>query len=67
MSKLTTGQRNSLSEKAFALPGRKFPIEDRAHQEAALKLVGRSLKAGNITPAQAATVKRKARAKLGKG
>jgi hypothetical protein len=67
MSKLTTGQRNSLSEKAFALPGRKFPIPDRSHAVAAERLVGRSLKAGNITPAQAATVKRKARAKLGKG
>jgi hypothetical protein len=67
MAKLTTAARNNLSGSVFALPGRKFPIEDRAHAVAAERLVGRSLKKGNITPSQAATVRRKAAAKLRKG
>jgi hypothetical protein len=67
MAKLTTKSRNALSDRVFALPGRKFPLPDRSHAVAAERLVGRSLKAGNITPAQAATVRRKAAAKLHKG
>ena len=64
MSKLTTTSRNSLRDSVFALPGRKFPIPDRSHAIAAERLVGRSLKAGNISQAQAQTVRRKAKAKL---
>ena len=67
MSVLKAKSRNALADRAFALPGRRFPIEDKIHQQKALQLVGRSLKAGNITPAQAATVRRKAAAKLHKG
>jgi hypothetical protein len=67
MSKLTTSARNNLSTSVFALPGRKFPLPDRSHAIAAERLVGRSLKAGNISESQAATVRRKAKAKLGKG
>ena len=66
MAKLSTASRNSLADSVFALPGRKFPIPDRSHAVAAERLVGRSLKAGNITPAQAATVRSKANRKLGK-
>lgn len=67
MAKLTTQQRKALPSKTFALPGRRFPIPDKAHAVAAERLVGRSLKAGNITPSQAATVRRKAKAKLNNG
>jgi len=68
MAELTSANRNALSNKVFALPGRKFPIPDRSHAVAAERLVGRSLHAGNITEAQAETVRRKAKAKLrGKG
>jgi hypothetical protein len=67
MAKLSTKSRNSLRDRAFALPGRRFPIEDRAHAVAAERLVGRALKAGSINAAQASTVRRKAAAKLGKG
>ncbi len=64
MAKLSTEARNAMSSRVFALPGKHFPLNDRIHQEKALQLVGRSLKAGNNSPAQAATVRRKARAKL---
>jgi hypothetical protein len=67
MPKLKAATRNALADRVFALPGRKFPIPDRSHAIAAERLVGRSLKAGNITPAQAQTVRRKAAAKLHKG
>jgi hypothetical protein len=67
MAKLSTASRNALADRTFALPGRKFPLPDRSHAIAAERLVGRSLKAGNITPSQAETVRRKAKAKLGKG
>jgi hypothetical protein len=33
MAKLTTKQRKSLSSKSFALPGRRYPIEDRSHAQ----------------------------------
>lgn len=65
MAKLSTTQRNKLTSSSFALPGkRSFPIPDKIHAEKALQLVGRSVRAGNTTPAQAATVRRKASAKL---
>ena len=67
MAKLNSKARGKLPKGDFAGPGRSFPIEDKVHAEKALQLVGRSVKAGNTTPAQAATIKAKARAKLGKG
>lgn len=42
MSVLTTEQRNKLPETAFALPGRRYPIHDRAHAENALARVAQS-------------------------
>lgn len=36
MAKLTTNQRNSLPSSSFALPGRRYPIEDKGHAKAAL-------------------------------
>jgi hypothetical protein len=43
-----------------------FPIGDKTHQRLAISGATRSQRAGNITPSQAASVKAKARAKLGK-
>lgn len=63
--KLSTDARNGLKSSSFALPGKRaFPINDKVHAQKALQLVGRSVTAGNTTPAQAATVRSKARAKL---
>lgn len=67
MAKLSSSARNKLPNKDFAGPGRSFPVEDAAHARAALRLVGRAVKAGHITPAQADAIKGMARAKLGKG
>jgi hypothetical protein len=39
MSKLTTKTRNSLNEESFALPGRRYPIEDANHARNALARV----------------------------
>jgi hypothetical protein len=39
MAKLTAARRNALSEKSFALPGRRYPIEDRSHAANALARV----------------------------
>jgi hypothetical protein len=66
MAKLTSGQRSKLPSKDFAGPGRSFPVEDRAHAQAALRLVGRAVRAGHITQDQADKIKAMARAKLGK-
>lgn len=66
MSKLTAAGRRALPNNQYAGPGRTFPIPDKSHAVAAERMVGRSVKAGNITPAQAKTIKAKARAKLGK-
>lgn len=39
MSKLTTAQRNAIPSKSFALPGRRYPIEDANHARNALARV----------------------------
>ena len=67
MAKLTAAQRKKLPKKDFAGPGRSFPVNDRAHATAALRLVGRAVKAGHITEDQANKIRAMARAKLAKG
>jgi hypothetical protein len=39
MSKLTSKQRNNLDRSEFALPGRRYPIEDASHARNALARV----------------------------
>lgn len=39
MAKLTTAARNNLQDKSFALPGRRYPIEDANHARNALARV----------------------------
>lgn len=39
MGKLTSSVRNALSGKSFALPGRKYPIENKSHARNALARV----------------------------
>jgi len=66
MGVLKSAQRNKLPGSSFALPGKRaFPVNDAVHAEKALQLVGRSVKAGNTTPAEAAEVRTKARRALG--
>ncbi len=64
MARLTAAQRNKLPNSAFAGPNRTFPINDKAHAIAAERLVGRSVAAGNTSPAAAAKIKATAAKKL---
>ena len=65
MAVLTAKRRNSLSPSTFALPGGRFPIPDKSHARAALSGASRALHVGNISASQAATVRAKAKKKLG--
>jgi hypothetical protein len=64
MAKLTTKQRKALPASTFALPGGRFPINDKNHARAAITGASRSFNVGNISASQKATIDRKAEAKL---
>lgn len=59
MAKLTTAKRKSLPAKDFAVPGRKFPVNDRSHARNALARV-----AQDGTPKEKAEVKAKVHKKF---
>lgn len=59
MAELTAAQRRRLPDSAFALPGRRFPINDRVHQEKALEMAPKSEHAGNISPQDVSTIRSK--------
>lgn len=61
MAKLTAADRKALPKGDFAIPGR-FPIPDKIHAQAALRDIPL---AKGLKPGQAATIRRKAEAKLG--
>ncbi len=66
MAKLKASTRNKLPKTVFGLQGsRRFPMNDASHARAAISGATRSERAGNISPAQEASIKAKARAKLG--
>lgn len=54
MAKLTTATRNAIPGGDFALPGRRYPIEDASHVRDALSRVS-----ANGSPAEKAAVRRK--------
>ena len=54
MTKLTTATRKKIPTREFALPGRRYPIEDKAHAQNALARVSQ-----DGTPAEKTTVRRK--------
>ena len=58
MAKLNAKRRNALSDLAFALPGRRYPIEDPSHARNALSRI-----AQYGTPSEKSTVRRKVRSK----
>ena len=59
MAKLSTRGRNALATGSFALPGRRYPINDANHARNAL-----SRAAQNASPAEQATIRRKVHAKF---
>jgi hypothetical protein len=54
MAKLTPVTRKKIPTNKFALPGRRYPVEDKAHARNALSRVSQ-----DGTPAEKATVRRK--------
>ncbi len=58
MAKLTSGARKAIPSSSFALPGRRYPIEDRSHAANAKARVSQF-----GTPAEKATVDRAVAAK----
>jgi hypothetical protein len=66
MAKLTTKQRKKLPKKAFAGPGRSYPVNDRAHAANAKARATQQVKAGHLSASAAARIKAKANKVLGK-
>lgn len=65
MANLTASRRKAMPRKSFAGPGKSFPINDPEHARLAIGGATRSERAGNISASEAASIKAKARAKLG--
>ena len=61
MAQLTSRTRKEIPTSKFALPGRRYPIEDASHARNALARVS-----GNGTPSEKATVRRKVHARYPK-
>ena len=61
MSKLTTEARKKLPKSAFALPGGRYPVEDKAHARAS-----QGHDSGRLSAAEKAKVDQKADAVLAK-
>ena len=63
---LTADKRKKMAQALFAMPGHRFPINDKEHARLAISGASRAEHAGNISTSQEASIKAKARAKLGK-
>ncbi len=57
--KLTAAARENIPTKSFALPGRRYPIHDKAHARNALSRVSQ-----HGSPSEKATVRKKVHAKF---
>jgi hypothetical protein len=66
MSKLTTDARKKLPKSDFALPGGRYPVEDKAHARDAKARASQAANAGRLSGADKAKVDRKADAVLAK-
>jgi len=64
--KLKAAARKKLPAKTFGLPGKRaYPMPDRSHAANAKARATQQVKAGNLSPASAAKIRRKANAMLG--
>jgi len=59
MAKLTARGRRRLKRGAFALKGRRFPVNDKSHARNALARASQGVKRGTLSSGEAATVRRK--------
>jgi len=66
MAKLTTRERKDLPSSDFALSGRRYPIEDKAHARDAKARASQQYDKGRLSADQKAKVDRKADAVLKK-
>lgn len=66
MSKLTTTARKQLTKPAFALPGGRYPVQDKAHARDAKARAAQGYNSGHLSAAQKAKVDQKADAVLAK-
>jgi hypothetical protein len=66
MAKLTTRARKNLPAADFALPGGRYPVEDKAHARDAKARASQALNSGHLSAAEKAKVDRKADAVLKK-
>ena len=66
MSKLTAAARKNLPSSDFALSGRRFPVEDKAHARDAKARASQALNAGRLSAADKTKVDNKADAVLAK-
>lgn len=67
MAKLTTKQRDKMPAKDFALPGGRYPVEDKKHAANAKSRASQQYNAGNLSASQKANVDAKADKVLAKG
>ena len=67
MATLSTKQRKAMPQKEYALPGKKFPVNDRAHAANAKARASQGVKAGTLSKSQAEKVDAKANKVLKKG
>lgn len=58
--KLDAATRNAIPASKFALPGRRFPVEDRSHAANAKARATQGVKAGSLSESQAETIRAKA-------
>ena len=66
MAELTTKARKHLKPSTFGLPGKKaYPMPDKSHAGNAKARATQQLAKGNLTPAEAATIRHKANVILG--
>jgi len=66
MAKLTTQARKKIPASKFALPGGRYPVEDKAHARDAKARASQQANAGKLSAADKAKVDRKADAVLKK-
>jgi hypothetical protein len=64
MAKLTSKARKNLPAVEFAGPNRSYPIPDASHAANAKARATQQVKAGNLSPSTAASIKAKANRKL---
>ena len=64
--KLDTEARKAIPASKFALPGRRFPIEDRAHAANAKARATQGVERGTLSESDAEKIRRKANRMLAK-